>query len=314
VKRDKPRNLPASVSDRLRTLAHQRQEENQNLLNRYGLERWLYRMSRSAHSDRFVLKGAMLFSLWSDTPHRQTRDLDLLGFGSSSIPELESVIREICAVTVEPDGLEFLLHSVRGGAIRVEEEYAGVRIKLMAMLGKARIPIQIDVGFGDSITPAPEEQTFPTLLDFPAPHLRAYRRETVIAEKFHAMVDIGLSNTRLKDYFDIRTLAQQFEFEGEILAAAIKATFERRQTPLPSSLPAALGPQFAADSARLKQWTAFLKKNNLPATDASLEETVKLIGEFLMPPVSAINRGENFETTWYPGGYWQSKSPAKKKT
>ena len=184
----------------------------------------------SPHRDRFVLKGAMLFTLWSKEPHRKTRDLDLLGFGAKGIPEWEQVFRQVCLIEVEPDGLEMLADSVRGEIIRVEEEYAGTRIKLMAMLGKARIPLQIDVGFGDAVTPPPQEIAFPTMLDFPAPPLRAYRPETVIAEKFHAMVDLGLRNTRMKDFYDVWKLSQQFEFDGETMVEAIRATFSRRQT------------------------------------------------------------------------------------
>ncbi|MGH9753997.1 MAG: nucleotidyl transferase AbiEii/AbiGii toxin family protein, partial [Blastocatellia bacterium] len=196
-------NLAASVGGRLRAIAKKQGEQLQNVLNRYGLERWLYRLSQSSYRDRFVLKGAMLFTLWSEEPHRKTRDLDLLGFGAKSVPEWEQMFRQICLVDVEPDGLEMLADSVRGEIIRVEEKYAGTRIKLMAMLGKARIPLQIDVGLGDAVTPAPQEISFPTMLDFPAPSLRAYRPETVIAEKFHAMVDLGLRNTRMKDFYDI---------------------------------------------------------------------------------------------------------------
>jgi len=172
----------------------------------------------------------MLFTLWSKEPHRKTRDLDLLGFGAKGIPEWEQVFRQVCLIEVEPDGLEMLADSVRGEIIRVEEEYAGTRIKLMAMLGKARIPLQIDVGFGDAVTPPPQEIAFPTMLDFPAPPLRAYRPETVIAEKFHAMVDLGLRNTRMKDFYDVWKLSQQFEFDGETMVEAIRATFSRRQT------------------------------------------------------------------------------------
>lgn len=210
-------NLAASVGSRLRAIAKKQGEQLQNVLNRYGLERWLYRLSQSSFRDRFVLKGAMLFTLWSEEPHRKTRDLDLLGFGAKSVPEWEQMFRQICLVDVEPDGLEMLADSVRGEIIRVEEEYAGTRIKLMAMLGKARIPLQIDVGLGDAVTPPPQEIAFPTMLDFPSPSLRAYCPETVIAEKFHAMVDLGLRNTRMKDFYDVWKLSQQFEFDGEII-------------------------------------------------------------------------------------------------
>ncbi len=171
MNRKTPTNLPASVGDRLRIIARREGEQLQNVLNRYALERWLYRISQSALRERFVLKGAMLFTLWSNEPHRRTRDLDLLGYGGSEVAEWEAIFREICGTKVEPDGLQMLADSVRGEVTRVEEEYAGVRIKLRAMLGKARIPLQIDVGFGDAVIPAPQQIRYPTLLDFPAPDL-----------------------------------------------------------------------------------------------------------------------------------------------
>lgn len=251
MKRKTPTNLPASVGDRLRILARKQGEQMQNVLNRYGLERWLYRLCQTPHRDRFVLKGAMLFTLWSEEPHRRTRDLDLLGFGVRGIPEWEQIFREICQIEVEPDGLKMLAETVRGEIIRVEEEYAGVRIRLLAMLGKARILMQIDVGFGDAVTPSPQEIAFPTMLDFPAPSLLAYRPETVIAEKFHAMVDHGLKNTRMKDYYDIWKLSQQFEFDGGVMVEAIGATFGRRQTVLPAGAPVALTDKFSLDPLKI---------------------------------------------------------------
>jgi predicted nucleotidyltransferase component of viral defense system len=305
VKRKTPTNLVASVSDRLRIIAQGQSEQLQNVLNRYGLERWLYRLCQSSHRERFVLKGAMLFTLWSEEPHRRTRDLDLLGFGSSSIAEWEQIFREICRIKVEPDGLEMLAETVRGEMIRVEEEYAGVRIKLMAMLGKARIPLQIDIGFGDAVTPAPQEIAFPTILDFPAPFLRAYRPETVIAEKFHAMVDHGLRNTRMKDYYDIWKLSQQFEFNGEVMVEAFRATFARRQTALPADAPIGLTDKFSLDPLKISQWKAFLRKSGLSDQEMSLSEIVSLLENFLLPPVQAAQTGERFLRRWILAGSWE---------
>ena len=303
VNRKTPTNLPASVGDRLRIIARREGEQLQNVLNRYALERWLYRISQSSHRERFVLKGAMLFTLWSEEPHRRTRDLDLLGFGGSEVAEWEAIFREICGTEVEPDGLMMLADSVRGEVIRVEEEYAGVRIKLRAMLGKARIPLQIDVGFGDAVIPAPQQIRYPTLLDFPAPNLRAYCPETVIAEKFHAMADKGLKNTRLKDYYDIWKLAQQFEFDGETLIATIRATFARRQTPLPKGTPLALSEQFVND--RLVQWQSFLRKNALRDHEAQLADIVAAITQFLLPLTEAMHAGVRFAFRWTKHGPWE---------
>ncbi len=305
-------NLAASVGGRLRAIAKKQGEQLQNVLNRYGLERWLYRLSQSSYRDRFVLKGAMLFTLWSEEPHRKTRDLDLLGFGAKSITDWEQVFRQICLVEVEPDGLEMLADSVRGEIIRVEEEYAGTRIKLMAMLGKARIPLQIDVGLGDAVTPPPQEITFPTMLDFPSPSLRAYRPETVIAEKFHAMVDLGLRNTRMKDFYDVWKLSQQFEFDGQIIVEAIRATFTRRQTPLPSVTPLALSDKFASDSLKMSQWTAFLRKSALKDQETSLAEVVSLLERFLSPALEAAQAGDRFPRRWALGGSWEAMTIASR--
>lgn len=305
MKRKPPTNLAASVGDRLRAIAKKQGEQLQNVLNRYGLERWLYRLSQSPHRERFILKGAMLFTLWSEEPHRKTRDLDLLGFGAKSIPEWEEVFRQVCSTQVEPDGLEMLANSVRGEIIRVEEEYAGTRIKLMAMLGGARIPLQIDVGFGDAVTPEPQEISFPTMLNFPAPSLRAYRPETVIAEKFHAMVDLGLRNTRMKDFYDVWKLSQRFEFDGETMVEAIRATFSRRQTPLPSGVPLALSDKFASDPLKTSQWTAFLRKSGLKDQETSLAEVVNLLESFLLPAVERAQAGDRFPRRWILGGSWE---------
>jgi len=197
------RNVAASVRQRLRNLARQRGVDFQYLLVRYGMERLLYRFSRSEACDHFVLKGAALFSLWTDQPHRATRDIDLLGHGDNSIEHLEEVFRQICEVTVEDDGLTFFPDSVRGQVISPHDEYEGVRLTLTALLEKARIPLQVDIGFGDTVTPEPTVVEYPVLLDLPPPVLRAYSRETVVAEKFQAMVSLGMGNSRMKDFFDL---------------------------------------------------------------------------------------------------------------
>ena len=224
-------NIAHSVHERLLSLAKARNEEFQNFLMRYALERLLYRLSLTPHRDHFVLKGAMLFAIWSDEPHRPTQDLHLLGFGNSSISELENIFRDICEVMADEDGLLFQSSAVKGRAIREDNIYDGVRINLTATLGKAVIPLQIDVGFGDAPVPAPKLIEYPATLDLPAAKLRAYQRETVIAEKFNAMVELGLRNTRLKDFYDLWALASSCDFEGEALAKAISATFARRKTP-----------------------------------------------------------------------------------
>jgi predicted nucleotidyltransferase component of viral defense system len=230
------RNLAASVRQRLFNLAKQRGDDFQILLTRYAVERLLYRLSQSPHSSQFLLKGATLFTLWGGGPYRSTRDLDLLGSGDRSVQRLEGVFRDICAVQVEPDGLRFAAETVEGDEIREDLEYGGVRVILIANLERARIQIQVDIGFGDVVTPPPEDVEFPTILDFPAPHLRAYRRETVVAEKFQAMVMLGVANSRMRDFYDVWLLSRRFEFNGMPLSQAIKGTFARRRTPYPRKL------------------------------------------------------------------------------
>lgn len=229
---EQKKNLAASVKAKLTNLSRERGEELQNLLMRFASERFLYRLSLSEHKEKFLLKGAALFAFWFNQPHRPTKDLDLLGSGENDISTLETIIREICTIDGE-DGLQFLVDSVEGRKIREEEVYQGVRLTFLAMLERARIPVQVDVGFGDAVTPKAKKETLPTILDLPAPKLKIYPKETVIAEKFEAMVKLGISNSRMKDFWDVRYLIKEFEFDGALLQKAIRATFASRQTPLP---------------------------------------------------------------------------------
>jgi hypothetical protein len=275
------------------------------VLTRYVIERLLYRLSRSEHASQFVLKGAMLFRLWADQPHRPTRDLDLLGKGEPSPELLAQVFRDVCGVSVEDDGLTFDPDSVTAGRIREDQEYEGVRVECRAHLGQARINLQVDVGFGDAVSPRPSEITYPVLLDFPAPVLRAYPRQAVVAEKFQAMVALGLGNSRMKDFFDLWVLARGFAFDGPSLAGAIRATFRRRRTILPAEPPLALTPAFGTDAAKTRQWAAFLKRSKLDASGAGLEEVCAFLNGFLMPPTLALAAGEEWTKDWPPGGPWR---------
>ncbi|MFM8764913.1 MAG: nucleotidyl transferase AbiEii/AbiGii toxin family protein, partial [Spartobacteria bacterium] len=214
------RNLAASVRQRLLVLGQKQGEPFDLILMRYGIERLLYRLGRSSHADRFLLKGAMLFRVWRDFSHRPTRDVDLLGFGSTETNDLEEIFRELCLQQVEPDGLLFLPSTVKAELIREQAVYGGIRVTLEARLGNARVPIQCDVGFGDAVTPAPEQIEFPALLDFPAPRLRSYPTYTVIAEKLEAIVLLGETNSRMKDFYDLWFLSREFEFDGNTLVAA----------------------------------------------------------------------------------------------
>jgi Nucleotidyl transferase AbiEii toxin, Type IV TA system len=266
VSKDRPRNMAASVRARLADLARKEHEDFQLVLTRYAIERLLYRLTRTEYATEFVLKGAMLFRLWADQPHRPTRDLDLLGRGDPSVDRLAAVFRAVCGATVEDDGLLFDPAAVTAGKIKEDQEYEGVRVECVVRLGQARIDLQVDVGFGDAITPGPVTVQYPALLDLPAPELAAYPRETVVAEKFQAMVMLGIANSRMKDFFDLWVLARSFAFAGPTLADAIRATFVRRKTPVPAAPPLALTAEFGTDRGKVTQWAAFLKKGSwMPA-------------------------------------------------
>jgi hypothetical protein len=258
-------DLAASVRARLLNIAKAEQSDFNSVLVRYALERFLYRLGKSAHADHFVLKGAMLFNLWYAMPHRPTRDVDLLGFGPSDLGSIAQAFREIVNV-VGQDGIVFDAASVHVEEIRKNAGYAGARVIVSAELARARCKTQIDVGFGDAVTPGPVDAVYPVLIaDFAAPRLRAYPVYTVVAEKLHAMVLLGMTNSRLKDYLDLSVLLEREALDPATLAAAIAATFTRRGTTLPTVLPIGLSDEFANDQSRQALWVAFLKKNALPA-------------------------------------------------
>lgn len=276
-------NLVMSVHTRLLQRAKAEQRGYNQVLIRYGLERFLYRLSISRHADHFVLKGALLFDLWFDVPLRPTRDIDLLGFGLAELPHLIEAFREICSQSVVvDDGMQFNPDSVTADEIRKEANYSGIRIKLDGLLGNARCTVQVDIGYGDAVTPPPESADYPVLLnDLPAPRLRVYPRYTVVAEKLEAIISLGIVNSRMKDYFDLWVLCKHCSFDSETLSRAIHATLERRQTPAPASLPFGLSDGFAFDEQKQRQWTAFLSKNSLESL--SLPEIVLRLREWLSP-------------------------------
>ena len=301
-----PTNLPASVRQRLLNLATEKQRDFGLVLTQYGLERLLYRLSVSRHRNALILKGALLLQTWTANVYRPTRDLDLLGVSEGSVEHYRKLFAELCSQRVEADGLSFLPETIRVERIRDQEEYEGVRVLMEARLANARIPLQIDVGFGDVITPGATEIEYPTLLPFPAPKLRAYPKESVVAEKFEAMVKLGVANSRMKDFYDLWVLARQFEFRGPLLARALRATFARRRTALPVSTPLAFTPEFAASPGKQKQWQAFLGKSGLEA-EASLREVVGTLEEFVMPAVEASKGKKQIPYLWKAGGPWEKR-------
>ncbi len=296
-------NAAASIRQRLLDQARSQRVDFNLLLTRYGLERLLYRLGKSEYCERFILKGAMLFPLWGVVSHRSTRDIDLLGYGESEIDALVTVFRTICQTTVEDDGIFFDLASVKAEDIRDQIGYGGTRLKFNADLAGARIHVQVDIGFGDVITPSAEVADYPTLLDSPAPHLRVYPRETVVAEKFQAMVHLGIANSRMKDFHDLWIIGRQFDFDGTTLAAALERTFERRNTPMPAELPLALTPEFYADVQKVWQWKAFLIRAGLSA-NVDFAEAAIFIAGFVMPPIEIHDPMAEFKGIWRAGGPW----------
>lgn len=275
--------LARSVQVRLARHAKEIGVDPNLVLTRYGVERFLYRLSRSRHAERFVLKGALLLLAWLGETLRPTRDADLLGFGELTDDGLLTIFREVCGIPVEPDAATFDAGSVKVAPIRDGDAYGGRRITARGRVGTARLSVQVDVGIGDAVTPDPEWLEYPSLLGFPGPRLRAYPRESVLAEKLHAMVLLGARNSRMKDYFDVRALLREDALSPGELERAIAATFERRRTALPEGVPVGLSDEFARDASKQAQWKAFLDKNRLKAPD--LQEVVAEVRDFLAEPM-----------------------------
>jgi predicted nucleotidyltransferase component of viral defense system len=298
-------NLAASVRQRLLNRARERGEELQYLLMRYALERFLYRLGRSDHAERLVLKGAMLFAAWSDQPHRATRDADFLAFGPSDAASMEQVLRDIALVVVDvPDGLVY-----QAGAIRIQEvgedrRYTGLRASFDAELGKARIPVLLDFGFGDAVSPMRDKLEYPTLLDMPSPRIRAYPPEAVVAEKLEAMVSLGIANSRMKDFYDLSVMARTMSFRAGPLGAAISATFTTRHTRI-DAVPFAFTDAFTRESAKRSQWQAFVRRTRLADQARTLDDCVGDIEPFLGPMLEALAAGRDPDDLhWTASGAW----------
>jgi predicted nucleotidyltransferase component of viral defense system len=298
-------NLVASVRQRLQNNARSTGRPFPEVLQYYAIERFLYRLSQSTHADHFVLKGALMFNAWQAPRLRPTKDIDLLGHMDNDAESLALVMREVCRQPVEPDGITFEPESFRTFLIKEDADYEGVRLTFRDLLGNARIPMQIDVGFGDVIFPGPETTDYPTILDYAAPRLRGYARETVVAEKFEAMVKLGLLNSRMKDFYDIWLLSRQFDFDGMKLAMAIEKTFTHRATAVVAQ-PAAFAPAFTADETKRLQWAAFVRKSRLDDAPAELVEVVDAVAIFLTPPAAALSGGQSFGQIWHAPGPWKS--------
>ena len=302
------KNIGHSVFQRLRDYARDRDEDFNLILVRYGVERLLYRLSISEHSKRFILKGASMFLIWKGQNFRVTRDADLLGFGSAEVEQIKALFRDISRLgSVDLDGIEFSSDTVEANPIREEMDYDGIRVLMIGLLHNARIPIQIDIGFGDAVTPEPEMVEFPTLLDAPAPKLKAYPRYTMVAEKFEAMVKLGMANSRMKDFYDVWLLSRLFEFDGSILFEAVSNTFERRSTSYPDGLPVAFTEEFSNDNQKQIQWKAFVKKSRAESVGKDLRTVIDVIVAFLHPVLMALQDNMVLRKNWNQYGKWIDK-------
>lgn len=297
------KNLPASVRQRLTDKAKETNRPFQEVLQYFAMERFLYRLARSPHAAKFVLKGALLFTAWGAPASRPTKDIDLLARMDNAVDAAVAVMREVCGQAVEPDGLVFDESSVGGETIKEDADYWGVRVTFLVALQNARVSMQIDLGFGDVITPAAVTTEYPVLLDFAAPQLLGYPRETVVAEKFEAMTKLGLLNSRMKDFYDLWLLSRRFDFDGATLANAVRRTFANRNTAVVAR-PTALTPTFGGDAGKQTQWQAFVKKTKLGGVPAMLQEVVDALVLFLNPMAATVEGGLPFSQRWLAPGPW----------
>ncbi len=298
------KNIAASVHGRLLNKARESNRPFNELFQYYAIERFLYRLSKSPYAERVILKGALMLMVWESPVSRSTMDIDLLGKMKNSVDVIVSMVKEVCSLEIFPDGIVFDPKSVQGERITEDADYEGVRIRFRGSLAKARITIQLDVGFGDIVIPSPKLTTYPTILDFPAPQIHAYSKESTIAEKFEAMVKLGILNSRMKDFWDIWLLSRQFSFDGRILAEAIMKTFSTRRTELPID-PIAFTPAFTQDEKKTSQWKSFLRKNQMVAVPDDFEEVVQAISDFLKPIVESLVSNQSAPKTWKAPGPWR---------
>jgi len=305
VKRRKLKNVAASVRQRLLNQARATGRPFHDLLQYFAMERFLFRLAQSPHAERFILKGALMLAAWEVSLTRPTKDIDLLGQVANDIERIAAIVKEVCRQQIEPDGLEFDPASVSGVRIADEAEYGGVRVRFQGTLGTARVSMQIDVGFGDAVVPDPVAVDYPAILDLPAPRIRGYTRDSVVAEKYHTMVKKGLLNSRIRDFFDVWVLSRQFDFEGPAMAPAVRETFARRDTEV-DPRPVALTDEFAADAAKAAQWRGFLRKSRLVGAPAELAEVVEAIAVFLGPVADALAQGREFKDRWSAPGPWSA--------
>src|SRR6056297_284381 len=290
----------ASVHQKLLNRSRETNRPFNELLQYYAMERFLYRVSRSEYVEQFILKGALLLRISGISEIRSTRDIDFLGMDDEGIENMKSVIADCCKVSVEEDGIEFESNDIEADEIRENQVYQGYRFRIKGSLGNAKIFIQIDMGFGDIVTPGPLWIEYPTLLDEDKPKIRAYTLETAIAEKYQAMIELDLMNSRMKDFYDIWFLSRNLQFDGEVIQKAIEQTFERRSTDIPNKKPVVFKKLYYADENKGKQWRAFKKKIEQEELPSDLQTVTEEVEKFLLPPTESIIRGEHFTGKWKP--------------
>ena len=300
------KNKAASVHQRLLNMAKKSNRPFNELLHYFAMERFLYRLSVSPHRNRFVLKGALMLTVWEAPQTRPTMDIDLLGYTKNSQENIESIFKEVCTTDVSDDGLSFEADSIITGKIKEDADYEGIRVQYSGHLGSARISMQIDISFGDVVNPRPRKIVYPTMLNDPAPMIKAYNRENTVAEKFDAMVKLGELNTRMKDFFDLWFLSRHFEFDGVALLTACRHTFEHRHTEMDPN-PIVLTERFADDSKRQTMWTGFLRKSRIDFAPPNFKDVMMSIQVFILPIAWHMASGDTFDRHWLPAGTWIEK-------
>jgi predicted nucleotidyltransferase component of viral defense system len=297
VSKNDVKNVAASVKQRLLNKAKEGSRPFNELLQYYALERFLYRLSVSKYADKFVLKGALLFTVWRQSEIRSTVDIDLLGKISNEPQSIKKVFRDICKVKIEDDGLRFDDSSITAEQITVDADYQGVRVQLYGYLGTARIRVQVDIGFSDVITPGPQRYDYPTILDLAKPKLKCYNKETMIAEKLQAMVKLDILNSRMKDIYDIWVLSRRFEFNGPSLQKSIINTFKRRETAITENI-AIFTERYYQNHEKLQQWQGFLRKSKVSDVTKDLSHITSEIKIFIQPVLTSIIHKKEFKKIW----------------
>jgi hypothetical protein len=304
VNKTPPKNIAASVRQRLLNKARESNRSFSELVQYFAMERFLYRLSKSPYAEKFILKGALMLAVWEAPLARSTKDIDMLGQIDNSMEIIVDVIRNVCRQEVDPDGIIFDKNSVSGKRITEDAEYEGVRIKLRGGLDTVRIRIQVDIGFGDVVVPKARTIIYPAILDHPQPHLRGYSRESTVAEKFEAMVKLGILNSRMKDFFDIWFLSRHFDFAGKSFEKAIRTTFSIRSTAIPSAI-TAFTSDFSKDPKKDAQWKGFIRKNRLINIPKDFYKIITDVAMFLMPVVENITSKRPFKSSWKAPGPWK---------